>query len=367
MRCAKFVVQASAAWQWWNFYDSNRPSGKELLRINLDETSICMFQGGVRGTVFASKKRRRVSLRQRASRCQRRTYITHVAVICDRPDVQKFLPQFIIGNAATFRVKDFPSLRCIYPSNVVIIRQKSAWNNEALCAKMIRRIGISIPSLLFQPVLIMDAVKLHLTRGVFRACSAARMWPLIVPPRMTRLLQPLDTHAFRSFKHAVQESYQHASASIACDARCGAEVVVGCACDAIRAVLCGRAWATAFDDDGFGDMQRRLGKTVRAELQLGDAWPHGVAPSSRPSSDVLSLCFPRGMRLQSDAVWMAFDHVTGLSDAPEPQRSRAAPSRAVPDPRASVRGRTRSETFGNSFRQTQLSIVARRRGASVHV
>ena len=46
-------------WQWYNYAESQVPAGKQTLRINLDETSVCLFQGDAKGTVFFSKKRKR--------------------------------------------------------------------------------------------------------------------------------------------------------------------------------------------------------------------------------------------------------------------------------------------------------------------
>ena len=47
-----FFPQASAVWQWWNYYMAQLPTGKVPLRINLDETSICLFQGHSKGTIL---------------------------------------------------------------------------------------------------------------------------------------------------------------------------------------------------------------------------------------------------------------------------------------------------------------------------
>ncbi len=47
--------QASASWQLWNYCITQIPAEKKALRINMDETSICLFQGGARGNAFLSK------------------------------------------------------------------------------------------------------------------------------------------------------------------------------------------------------------------------------------------------------------------------------------------------------------------------
>ena len=42
MRFFQIFLQVLADWQWYNYVDSGLPSGKEGLRIKMDETSICL-------------------------------------------------------------------------------------------------------------------------------------------------------------------------------------------------------------------------------------------------------------------------------------------------------------------------------------
>ena len=50
-------IQAHAVWQWYNFCVARVPSGKAPLRINVDETSVCLFQGGGKGTIVFNKRK----------------------------------------------------------------------------------------------------------------------------------------------------------------------------------------------------------------------------------------------------------------------------------------------------------------------
>ena len=55
--CLIFMwFQATADWQWWSYLSGQVPSGRAVLRINLDETSICLWQSDRKGTVFVHKK-----------------------------------------------------------------------------------------------------------------------------------------------------------------------------------------------------------------------------------------------------------------------------------------------------------------------
>ena len=105
------VFKAAAVWQWWNHHCAQVSDGKSILRINLDETAVCLFQGGCKGTIFTGKKRQRGEAFQRVAKGNRRCYLTHVALICDRADIQPLLPQTLIGNEHTFPARSMAALR----------------------------------------------------------------------------------------------------------------------------------------------------------------------------------------------------------------------------------------------------------------
>ena len=110
--------------------------------MNVDETSVCLFQGTAKGTVMARKRKFNDATAndgprepaQKVNRNTRRTCLTHVAFVCDRPDTQRLLPQMVIGSEHTLTARDWPALLGRAPRNVYIVRQKSAWNNYELVA-----------------------------------------------------------------------------------------------------------------------------------------------------------------------------------------------------------------------------------------
>ena len=85
-----------AAWQWHNYLCSQVPCGKRVVRLNLDETAICLFQGARFGNLFLSKADQPAA---HVPHTKKRTYLSHVAIVCDDADLQKLLPQVIIGIA----------------------------------------------------------------------------------------------------------------------------------------------------------------------------------------------------------------------------------------------------------------------------
>ena len=46
-----------------------------------------------------------------------------MAFVCDRADIQKVLPQVVIGNEAAFLQRDMARLRGACPPNVILIRR----------------------------------------------------------------------------------------------------------------------------------------------------------------------------------------------------------------------------------------------------
>ena len=93
--------------------------------MNLDETSVCLFQGGGKGAVLCRKRllesNREVA--QPASSGRKRTCLTHIGMVCDRPDVQPLLPQVIIGNEATLKAGDLQAIQAACPGNAHLLWQ----------------------------------------------------------------------------------------------------------------------------------------------------------------------------------------------------------------------------------------------------
>ena len=115
----RFVGQVTAAWQWFNFYNA-KSGAKQLIKINLDETSIPCYRGRPTGAVF-----KRINGRvfdQSLPNSKRRKFLTLVAVITDEPTVQRYMPQFVIGNFHTFLKRDMHLLAAAGGGSVVLIR-----------------------------------------------------------------------------------------------------------------------------------------------------------------------------------------------------------------------------------------------------
>lgn len=335
-RMGGWGMKAVAVWQWHNYCCDQVPTEKLPLRINLDETSICLYQGDGKGTVFIDKKRGPPT--QKVLRGKRRCCMTHVALVCDRPDVQAALPQFLIGNEHTLLLRDMPTLLASRPPNTTLLRQKSAWSNDELMATIVRDLGRSLESFrgVYQPIFLFDAVRIHLTRRVLNAIRRAGIWPVLVPARMTWLLQPLDTHVFRLFKIALRREFQ--AQRLRCElGDLSTPEFLTCVYAAAREVIDRRLWAHAFAEDGFGIGQAEVSAHVRTQLRV-EGIPL-VIPNDRPSLEQVAECFARRTSMRQIALWRPGDRVAPvLGVAGAPPRRRGPPAAAPAEAAAGAAG-----------------------------
>ena len=114
----RFVSEAIAAWQWWNSCLADVCTGKRVLRINMDETAVCLFQGHGRGNLFLSNTDRAAV--QNVPRGKQRMFLTHVAFICDDSVIQKVLPQVVIGNERAIPQKKLATLKANCPRELLV-------------------------------------------------------------------------------------------------------------------------------------------------------------------------------------------------------------------------------------------------------
>lgn len=334
--------EAGSAWQLFNFAEQEATRrGRRLLRVNLDETAVCLHPGRGKGNIFVTKSQARAGVRQRVPKWKRRCYMTHIGIICDDPSLQAVLPQFIVANERTFQARRLPTLARASPRNVTLIRQKSAWSNAALMRRVVRELAVVIARqggwvALAQVALIFDAATIHIHDSVLRACKAVGFWVVIVPPKTTSVLQPLDVDAFAMYKAVLVALYHEART------RCGSPhgdldiaEFLPCVYGAIRQVLQGRRWAAAFDRAGFGAHQTALATTLKQRLQITAA---AGAPLARPSDDQLRLLFPRRWAVPTALFWSFFDEPTVRVPAALPARAPRDPgapaeTHAAPGPR----------------------------------
>ena len=205
--------QVVAAWQWVNCYEEMTPAGKQLLRINLDETSVRTYSSPKPGLVSLSPKRRKA--RQAgldvhpAGMHKQRACLTHVAFICDNTQVQAALPHVFIGNETVVPLYVLQRTAPHLHTNVRLWRRKSAWVDGDALKDIVRLLHAALQPFqgTFQPLLLWDAVKAHIKPDVLQCAGRLGIWVIIVPAKITWLLQPADTHCFANYKAYLRRKY----------------------------------------------------------------------------------------------------------------------------------------------------------------
>jgi len=305
LSAADMRAKAAAAWQWYNYYAANVPHGKQTLRINWDETAICLDQCSKKGNIFVCRGHNAV---QHVSQAARRAYMTHVALVCDNPMIQPFLPQVIICNMQTLPAKMHAALQARLGDNFVLLRQAKAWVNADTSVQIMRMIADALEPFRgeWQPLLMLDAYRAHITLRVFNAGVRHRIWILIIPAGMTWLLQVLDTHGFRSYKNCLRDAYQlhwirqdEQGADIN-----NLQLVLDSVRDATTVDLNGKEWAYAFVRNGFGVLQGGVRPRIRTTLALDDSFS---VTSQRPLPAQVRLCLPRNAAMFYNAIWRAME------------------------------------------------------------
>ena len=189
--------------------------------------------------------------------------VTHVGMCTHRRDVQPLLPQIFIGNYYCFTLALMAAISTLLPPQVKFWRRRSSWNNSELMLEILLELSSALASRPeFQIILVLDAASIHLTLAVIRKAAELGIWLLVVPPRATYALQPLDTHVFSCYKAFLRRAYRDAkdeqgNVTLLAWARMLVSVATH--------FLNGRSWENAFVQTGLlGDRREaRLDRELR--------------------------------------------------------------------------------------------------------
>ena len=190
-----------------------------------------------------------------------------MAFVCDNGEVQKALPQIIIGSWAVLRVTDVSRIARLLPDNVFVLRRKSAWVTADLLTDIVKLLGTALAPCKANRtfVLSMDACPSHTAEKVARACARQDVHLMYVPAQMTKWLQPLDTHCFAKLKRFASREHEK-DIVLSPDGSVSAYQVLCILVRAVPAVLETEDWTNAFRHAGLRDKQRHVSNTFLARL-----------------------------------------------------------------------------------------------------
>ncbi len=344
MREKRNPGEATAVWQWSNFLHHQIEADHSTVVLNLDETNVKLFQerGGGHVTLKAQAlKKRPQSLSCNVARGVTRASMTHIAIICDDPGLQKYLPQVILVSQTQVSAAAHSQLQQGLPDNVLVWRRKNAWVNASIMKEFATLLGQRLRAhrLSRRFILSFDAFKAHLSAPVLRAFSNEGFWPLVIPAKLTWALQPCDTHLFAMYKDKLATEYQLRLTDIDGPQAASWTILVHSVVTVIKEVMEANNWRKAFADTGLTKDSRLVSQRVLQKLEF-DTRP---APPTDgfPTLRQLQAVFPVRSEIPISELFLALAKRARATDVrvlahPDPIVS-LSPPRAAP-----WFGRTRS-------------------------
>ena len=184
-----------------------------------------------------------------------------MAIIADRPEVQKRLPQVFIGNTHRFTLGLMAEVVGTTPEFVHLFRRKSSWNNIENMISVLELLAAALahfPDL--QPILALDTVRCHIAPRILSKAAELKLWIAPVPAGLTYLLQPLDVSCFAQYKAFLRSAYRIARmATGALSARQWIMLLFQVCTDFLNST----PWAPAFFSVGIGAGELKLGTELR--------------------------------------------------------------------------------------------------------
>ena len=282
-----------------HYHERAVEAGKRVLRLNLDETSVCVFQKPLQGVVMKTGRHTRAGTPSRMGvrRGSTRQNITYVAIISDDVEFNEQLPQFIIGDRRSFTVERFPSYFTAAPRNVYLLKDEKAWNNWRIMEKIVRVLGLVGRRLRpdCELILCLDTHSSHLHERVLATAHEERVRIVVIPANCTNVLQPLDVYVFRLFKERLRRRFHDLHADGTGPIR--VDCLLRALCEAISTTLLGNPWPSIFEKCGISYGQLEVSESMERFLvwpahlvcvfdttPLSDADIAAILPERRPIS-----------------------------------------------------------------------------------
>lgn len=276
-------------WQWLDYLTQQCSSaGKVPCYLNLDETSVPRALNRPVGYLVGKQywPGNVAPLRPLHQR-RRRAAITHVALIASLTHVQPKLPQIFLCNRHVVPAHVLRNPALDKPENVEIWRDKSGWNTVEKMVRTLQKIHDALAEFdNLQPILVLDAAMCHIHHQVAAAADRLGIWLVLVPARLTFLVQPLDVHALSPYKAFLQKAFAEREGD---SGHLDELSWLQCLCASVRAFWSARKWMPAFERTGVVVSTRPL--TV--ELQHIRIPRRSLIPTPLPRQEDVSQLFPR--------------------------------------------------------------------------
>lgn len=243
----------------------------------MDETSLTGVQASERGLVATTQIKRKLGwTRPRRPSDRTDTKTSYLAAICDSAALQPLLPQVFLPRYS--KAAEPPVwLRSAMASTGHPMEYwygSKGWITPVVARRWVRRLRSVVTSFNDAAwiVLLMDCHGCHLQLKTVLYMRRLGIIIIVVPAKLTWLLQPLDVYAFGELKKLmrIEQSNAHIRAADGV-ADLGQWLQVNA--DAVRQVIVTRSWSDAFDKLGFGDNLQGLHGNLQRYITAASAEP----------------------------------------------------------------------------------------------
>lgn len=257
--------------RWMRHVLQDRLCGRPAVIVNMDETKVSNIKPWKKGVGFmrtGGSPRPHGGIRRDAPLC--RTSL--IASVCSDAKVQRLLPQIRLPRA-TSRGLPSKAERTAYAragAPQVALHGGTGWNTALTMKWYLKMMAAAVargaPG--HAVVLVMDCCPVHLSRDVLAAAQRRGIQVVILPARLTWLLQPLDTHVFAQLKRAIRNAEYDWKAARR-ERRMPAADRIEVHGEAIRQVLVDSDWSVTMARAGLtgatGNFRAKLADAVASE------------------------------------------------------------------------------------------------------
>lgn len=247
--------------------------------INIDETAVERQIPRRAGTVIRMHGSQETdhAIHERVTRRETHGHLTLIGAICSDPALQRHLPQLVLPRDASLTRAEKARLEAMAPP-LTWVRETHGWVTVPVMKQVLTLYRREV--LRHRPgthvVVAMDAASQHLADDVIAHAARLRVHVLLIPARMTWLLQPLDSHVFAVLKrtfHMLQLEERSANPRGVVDGVAWIDVLER----GVRTVLVERDWSRALVSNGLihgaGSLRERIRRHLEAPLALPDRPP----------------------------------------------------------------------------------------------
>jgi hypothetical protein len=294
----KVVRRCSIYLRWAAWLLREKLPGRANVVVNMDETAVGNVKEDKSGNVVNQRERKGLD-NTTNGRPRGLARCTLIASISDDPDVQAVLPQILLPRCPPEKM---PSRRVSETITAAGYPIEAWYGSTGFMSQNIMKHWLTRVSRRIRShrrdavvVVIMDTCSVHVSEAVLKHACRLKIAILLVPARLTWLLQPLDTHVFAQLKQKMRRGLvmgRIAAESGALDAATTLRVCT----QAVRETLVERDWTSVMQRAGVSSRTTELRLPLATLLESADLEPR--PPTDEELQEVVNCSAQRATLLR---------------------------------------------------------------------